>query len=195
MGYVIGSVLIFSIVLFAGLILKDALDVIKGSFDGNWKRPVFSAIGLVGAYWFGTRCWKPLGKIAGKARRFRAIFSSIRKPIPILHSDIENPHLLYLRSFSAEYFRYLQTTSDSGRDGLAQKYETLERELDQILIAAARDQLPFFALANSRDASASSEIRVLYVPTPDWGSGGWTFHGSSQCSDTESLGLERKRHG
>ncbi|MEO0448273.1 MAG: hypothetical protein AAF191_19585, partial [Verrucomicrobiota bacterium] len=44
----------------------------------------------------------------------------------------------------------------------------LERELDQLLVETVEGRVPLFALANAQDASASRDLRVLYVPTPDW---------------------------
>lgn len=167
-GYLIGIILILSVVGFTGSFLNEILKTLRGSGSPDWTRLGVYLVSTVLCYWCGTRCWKPLEKIATSARRSLATFSAIRKPADLSPEALESPHLLYLRSFTGEYFRYLETTIESARDGLRQKYETLERDLDQTLIAATRDRLPFFALSNAKDASVSSGVIALYVPTSDW---------------------------
>jgi hypothetical protein len=134
----------------------------------GWIRLPFLIIAIPAVLKGAKMSWPVGDAFESRARRNRASFSAIRKSRPVTAEALAGSYALYLRSFAGEYFRYLQTTAEQGREGLARKYETLERELDHAVLSASQEHLPLLALANSRDASASPELHALFVPTRDW---------------------------
>ncbi|MEM0969420.1 MAG: hypothetical protein AAGJ31_08735 [Verrucomicrobiota bacterium] len=167
-GTVAGAACILALVPLAAMLLNAVVQLFRGTFRLEGPGLFFAAVGLVVLGWAGTRCWKPLEKLGERVRRLWSRVEAIREPAVVTEAQLSQPHLLFLRSFQGEYFRYLESSVDRGSMGMATKYETLERELDQLLVETVEGRVPLFALANAQDASASRDLRVLYVPTPDW---------------------------
>lgn len=85
------------------------------------------------------------------------------------HTARHEPFALYLRSFSAETFHYLETTSVGGSAYAIQtKREPVARSFDESMLDAFSDFLPVYGLANANDPSASTGLSLLFVLNETW---------------------------
>ncbi len=72
---------------------------------------------------------------------------------------------LYLRSFGAEYFRFVEEWPDlEGHPEIS----PASRDLDSRLVEAVTAQLPTFALANVDDATPPEGLIQLFAPNDEW---------------------------
>lgn len=103
--------------------------------------------------------------LSGAFRSERAL-SSREALLSLLESG--EPFALYLRSFSDEFFQYLQPGLPHVSGVEIPEYEGIARDFDITLISTLSDEMPVFGLANAADASSSSRLRRLFVENEQW---------------------------
>lgn len=107
-----------------------------------------------------------------KANQYRFIAKQLKQTDPKNNTEElsrikekQQPFALYLRSFSAEYFQYVETSYDIDEHA---DITVMTRPLDTYLVNTIAQQLPLFALANINDTAPPNGMLQLFTQNEDW---------------------------
>ena len=173
-GFYSGFALLFQLAAdigFASFDLFDLFDIPAGALR-------YSILGtLVVVAWWSTGHLETLARRNRRSVRQHVAVTNILKPRDgtsqaeafLSMARAGEAFAVYLRSFSGEYFQYLEKPLVGGSEyRLPVEYEVVERDFDLALATAVEGLIPTFALANVSDASVSRKLQILCVPDEEW---------------------------
>jgi len=139
------------------------------------RYPVVIAI-IAGAWWLAVSLEPRAVSKRKQARKHSALADVLKQAGKRRDTDeflalaeSGEPFALYLRSFSAEFFQFLEKPIlDGPETSLPIEYEVVERDFDTALSEVTDQALPLYALANASDPSLSRKLRIVAVPDREW---------------------------